>query len=339
MIYDCYGEDGDFAYINGFVGSGVLIQTSGNYFRSGYARCGVSFSGTSANCYGQRLWLSGPQTTAWCSFRVWNSNATSSNPYIFLDLVDTSGLPRIRILNTSGNGVNGPYTVYTVNSSGTINELGTTSGGFTPSPTVPDKLDINFNYSMSGSLTIYINSSQVFSYTGNITTNSISELAGVNHGVLAGNSSSQTAWSECIVSSTDTRNLSVITCAARSAGTLDQWTGAYANVNEISVNDGTFDTTTTSGNVQRYKMSGITGDFNIYGVVTNLRATQGGGSLTHLALTQLIDGTSYIDTVQNFPSSFEQVQFVQMTNPITGVAWTQSDLNSSTYESGYQATT
>jgi hypothetical protein len=319
-ILDAYGEDGDFAYMNGNIGGGVSIQTTASQnYRTGYARCAVMFQYTA---FGVRLWPCGGLTTAWCSARV------TVNPFLdyqpganFWGLFDASNVLRI-VMPVAASPAAGPFSIYKVNSTGTQTFLGMTSSGFSQQPIIPDKLDCNFDYSTTGFLRLYINGSMVFNYTGDITTDGQTEIGGTMHGGFG------------------TRDFSLVTCAPTGPGTTDQWTGMYTNVNNVTVDDANFDTTTTSGDVQLYTMSGITtGNFDILTLVTNIRATQGAGSLSHIALAQEIGGTQYVTAPNTFPSSYGPTQFIQEVNPATGVEWTQSDVNSAGFQSGYKATT
>ena len=204
----------------------------------------------------------------------------------FFGFCDSSGLERIAVIQNynAGLGVlNNQYDVLKVDAAGNTTLLFTTISGFSNGPSVPDKIDFFFDYAVSGTLTMYINGALVGTYSGDITTNSVTQLAGTYQGTASIGGQSY-GYSECILADGDTRDLSVVTCAANGAGSTDQWTGAYTNVNVVTVNDANFDTTSTSGDVQLYTMSGIaTGNFDILTLVTNIRATQGAGSLTHIA--------------------------------------------------------
>jgi hypothetical protein len=335
-ILDAFGEDGDLSYYNGQVGGGVTVSTTASTFRAGYARCSLMIVGAT---FGQRKWPSGPLTTGWFSYRVWvSSDFAQPNPQFF-GFCDASGILRI-VLGMASNGSN-ICTLSKVDAAGNLTLLFTTISGFsTTGPLIPDKVDFNFDYSTTGSITMWINGSEVGTYSGDITTDGMTQLAGVRLGSTSGFTNRLSAYSECILADGNTLDLSVVTCAPTGPGTTDQWTGAYTNVNQLTVDDANFDTTMTSGDVQLYTMSPIsTGNFDILTLVTNIRASQGAGELSHIALTQEIGGTQYVTTAQNFPDSYGPVQFIQETNPATGVEWTQADVNSAGFQSGYQATT
>jgi hypothetical protein len=341
QIYDAYGEDGDIAYMNGSVGSGVLIADSGDFYRTSYARCAIGFQ---QPAFGIRLWQTGAQTSAWCSYRISAyGNTEFTNTYLW-GLLDASNVLRLALV-ASQYSIEGPFEIVKLDVSGTATSLGMTTSGFSSGPNSPDKFDVFYNYvadPTEPNLLMYINGSLVFSYTGDITTNSQTELAGTYHAQAGKNNVGQsyyTYWSECVVASGDTRDVNLFTSYATGEGSLDQWTGTYTNVSEIVVNDENFDTTSTSGAVQRYEMLPLSaGNYSIVGVVTNLRATQGGGELTHIALQQKIGSGTYTASAVDFPTSYGAVQFIQMESPATSAAWAQTELATG-FESGYEATT
>jgi hypothetical protein len=248
---------------------------------------------------------------------------------------------------SSTAGASGPYKVYKKDAEGNSTLLFTTISGFSGSPSVPDKMDVQFDYAVEGSLNIYINKVSVGSCTAtDITTDGQTEVFGTYHASYENTPSNYsarfgTAFSECHVSDTDTRDVTCYTMTANNAGTLDQWTGSFTNVDEITVNDLNFDTTTTSGDTQRYLMTALpTGNFVIDSVFTNLRCTAGGGDLSQIAVAQLIGGVSYITSPQELPVALVApgISFKQTVNPATGLSWQPSDFGI-TFESGYQALT
>ena len=151
-IYDAYGEDGDFIYGNGGVGSGVVVSTDSSSHRIAYARCGIGFQYLT---YGARLW-STPLASGWFSCRVAADDSTINGSNDCFMLVDPNNVPRIA-MHISGSTANGPYEIYKVASDGTRTLLGTTMNGFTNGPSTPDKFDVNWNYSTTGMLALYIN--------------------------------------------------------------------------------------------------------------------------------------------------------------------------------------
>jgi hypothetical protein len=252
-------------------------------------------------------------------------------------MTDASGVLRLYIiLNSAGDGPGGPYFVYKVNSTGTTTLLGSTTGGFSYGPSVPDKFDVDFNYSTSGHLNLYVNGTSIFSYTGDVTTDGVTQLGGTYRGTWAPSFGAIACWSESYVDAgaSTLPFLGLKTQYATGAGTLDQWTGSYTNAAQQTVNDANFDASTSAGTTQRYAMSGGVSGI-VLGVFTELRAIQ--GTLSNLKVAQLIGGTQYLTAAQTPPTSFSTpgLLYVQPNSPASGAAWTDSELNTS-YEAGYQ---
>ena len=351
-IYDAYAEDGDYTYQNASMGAGITAYVSGtsitNYngggFRPAYARCGVGMFNNISQPISPvivRMIPGGPVTSAWFSVRVWCNNAASAESVTpTWGLLDAAGVLRIGMMSTGSNGSAGPFAVFTQNAAGAQTTLFMTTSGFSPSPIAPDKLDVYVNYAAAGSIAFYINGTSVGSFTGNLLTDSATAIAGIQHGPY--NNAEfycQTIYSEGIVADSDTRLLSLQTFYPTGPGTEDQMTGAYTNVDGVTVDDTKYDTTTTSGATQRYAMStGSNTSGEILALVTALRATQGGGSLGHCALAQLLNGSSQTSAPQPLPAVFGGVQFKQTVNPATGAPFTFTTLTNN-YEMGYEALT
>jgi len=346
-IYDAYGEDGDFTYLNGGVGAGIIVTGTGPSFRSAYARCSIqvlnagSVTTIAAEVAARRIWPSGPRSTFWTGCRLWLDSQAAYQTPVLWGLTDVNGVLRLALVSTNGNNfAAGPYAFYKIDAAGNQTLLLTTSSGFSASPAIPDKFDASVSYSTSGSVRLFINGNLVGSYSGDVTTDGLAALAGTYHGTYgtSGSGTRIAAWSELVVSDTDTRNVSVSTSVATGSGTLDQWTGTASNVNALAVNDAIYDTTTTAGAKQLYTQGTIAvGSDTILATVSSIRATQGTGSLAHVALVQSIAGTQYASASAALPAVFGPVQFIQPTNPATGAAWLASDLNASNYQAGYEA--
>jgi hypothetical protein len=330
--WDGCGEDGQFVYGSG---SGLSMQTASNRYRPAYSRYGRGYSGGG---YDIRIWPQGTLSSGWATARVWCNADSGDGTQKMWGMVDASSNLRLYIiLNSAGDGPGGPFYVYKVNSVGATTLLGTTTGGFNYGPSVPDKFDADFNYSTSGHLNLYVNGTQIFSYSGDITTDGVSALAGTYHGAWAPSFGALCSWSEHYTDAgaSTLPFLGLKTMNATGAGTLDQWTGAYTNAAQETVNDANFDAAGSAGDAQRYAMSsGVSGI--VLAVFTELRAEQ--GTLSNLKVAQLIGGTQYLTAAQTPPGAFSYpgVLYVQPNSPASGVAWMPAELNTS-FEAGYQA--
>jgi hypothetical protein len=331
-IIDVAGEDGQFVYPSG----NPTIGTGGN-FRAGFARCafGVSGSQSIRRMWGQTL------NAGWTTARVdcpGHSEGYYGGNNMF-SLVDANGVTRIALVTPNGN-ITGPYNVVKFTAAGVATTLGQTNGiNFSTAPAIPDKLDVQWNYSSGGLLNIYINAALAFSYAGDITTDDGAAISGVDYMSYcnAGDSNTVTWYSELITADGDTRTMNLVTLAATGPGTVDQMTGAYTNASQISVNDANYDTTTTAGAVQRYKMSDLpAGTYNVLTKATQLRGTLGSG-LGHIAVSELIGGAAFTQAAVPLPAGYADLPLIfENTNPATGVAWTMADINDAAREAGYQ---
>jgi hypothetical protein len=338
-----FGEDGEYQYLNGGVGNGITVQQSNlpmqNFYNANHARCAVCVgvgASTTTNVYAEYQ-FDAELSRMWFSVSIAVASGTGSFNYNLLNIIDQYGIPRIQVVNTTPNSPAGPYNVYKSDSFGSMTLLFTTTMGFADSNITPSnvvKFGFTINYSPTGFISLAMNAKAMGGYSGDITTDGVTTLGGLQ---LGAGCSGGAYWSECIVAQGPINNLSLITCAAGGPGTTDQWTGAYTNVNEITYNGNNYDTTETSGNVQLYDMSAPSLGTNIVlAVVTNIivgGAPSGSGitsNLGQLALAQNIDGTQVISD----PGGFGTQSFIQTTNPLTGLSWSQTDLNS--LQSGYQ---
>lgn len=243
------GEDIDFTNVgNGgiasAVGQGVAMTINSglwspcytvNTFRPGYARHGFGqlTSNPSSTQFLRTLQFStGTANTTssnfWTSARLYAGPSGQSFQDRIMRFSDSSGIPRLRIsAGTSTSWPNATIIIETMNTAGTAITLATSVNSFgTNSPTIPDKIDVFVNYAVAGQFTVYCNGAQVVTYSGDITTNGVTSLAFVDFGLVSGsNGGSSNVWSEVIVATRDTRNMSLVTQAPIiSTGNTQAWT-------------------------------------------------------------------------------------------------------------------
>lgn len=238
------GEDISFENVGGAwaasqVGTNVTFvpDTTSGHFRSGYGRHALTVPSASAGgstCY---LKATIPSSSSfWFSGRCWLQ--TGSNPgsgAIVWQLFDSGGAPRLRMRNT-GSTASGPFVIETVNSSGTATQVGgTLSGGF--SDATINKIDVNVNYATSGGFNVYINGTLAVTYAGDITTNSVTALTAVGFGQLLYGffNTQQNSWSEIIVSTSDSRSMSVVTQAPSALGLTGKSATGAVNASTATV--------------------------------------------------------------------------------------------------------
>ena len=337
--------------------TGVLqVDTTTGRFRSGYARHALSMwlGGTNNGVPQNSQFLrtqSFSSSNFWSTFRICAQSAVG-NPISgahFLRWVDSSSVVRLRVRNTS-TGTN-TFVIEKVTAAGVATQLGSAwISGLTTNPNPPDKLDIFINYAVAGQITIYINAVQVYTYAGDVTTDSATTLAYFDIGgyytpANASNGQNLTqSVSEIIVSTIDTRNMNLVTQVSSAAGNTDTFTsGVYSNVNTNLTNYVTPDYSITAGQIQEYKVTPAipTGNFSVVSVVDHAMVTAGTSGPTHFEFVKRVSGADYTSSSIAAPAGWGLLVNNWDLNPATSAAWATTDLaaSSTNFNLGYESVT
>jgi len=309
-ILACYGEDIDF-----IAPASVSVGTSSGAYRSAYARCSLScFSGTRTLPF-----AGGAITSAWLSAyvsfntglsnRKWLglvSSASGNNSGIWIGV--GSSTSKLALFKFDGT------TLTTLAS-----EAGNSLGGLS-------KIDVQLvNYGSSSLVNVFVNGALVIAYSGSTAISGVSNLDCVG---MAGDSTSNQGMSEIIVADEDTRSFSLLTMAPTGAGTTDQWTGAVTTINGTSFSDANPNFTNTTGQDQQANITDPpTGIFGVKAVKIAARAAPSVGSTpTKIKLGYNSGGTVAVGVAQTLTNSFATYEQLDATNPVTGTAWSFSDL-------------
>jgi hypothetical protein len=337
------GEDSDFT-MHGAM-SVNTNSSSSTYFASGYARESLYISSSGSN--GTTLPLSdyaltptfAANSTLWVHAIVSDGNGSGGYGTNFPQLVAYSPDGVARLVVRDANSTRGQWKISTVNNAGTFTDLVSMSSScFTGY--VFNKMDFYINYSASGEVTLYCNGSQVADYTGNVTTNSATQI---NQIQFAGDYAWNTCceyWSEIIVATTDTRNLRLATLAPSANGNNDNWdTGGVSNVNETTDNTSTVNASGTAGQIQEYTVTALpSGSFQVQDLWVNMKAqvdTSGPQHIQGMVRTGSTDYTS--SNLSPSQGSWGWISTDWTTNPNTGVAWTTGDLSAVGFNLGFKS--
>jgi hypothetical protein len=197
---------------------------------------------------------------------------------------------------------------------------------------------------VAGSVIVYVNSVLVMTYSGDVTTNSATQLAQVQLASAdCGGNGADTYWSEVIVATNDTRAMNLWTMNGTTAGNAQAWTGTASNPNQTTNNDATFISSATANQIQEYKTPTLAqppGTYTVEAVVNSVRASNGTTGPQNLNVVTRIATTDYLSSNQLLTNSFANyANFVQSTNPATAAAWTTTDLLSTNYQYGVKSIT
>jgi hypothetical protein len=321
------GEDCDLQNVGG-------CPVSTSIYRSGFSRCSLGVGSQATRV---------PQTSFWNAYNVFASNSfwfsarcydssvseasTSGAPQGFLiRFTDALGIVRLQIASPSwGSNSTAIFQLQSVNAAGTVTNLATSVSGFTPGYWA--KFDFQINYSTSGGFTWYVDNYPLLSYVGNVTTDGVTQLNGFALGFAAQSATPITSyayWSEIIVSTVDTRSLSLQTLAPTGAGATSTWSGDSNGdtVNEMVVNDGSGITTSSAGQYELFTQAGTLSAPFVVAVIVSARAMTSPGQPQNIKMVLNKSGTSYTSSTIAVSDSYQNNQYVWTTDPSTGLAWT-----------------
>lgn len=328
-------EDCDASYRNGMVfdtSTGGTRRTS--YVRGCFAGWGQDPGALDPNP-GRVTFLkwSAAASSFWVSFQYKSMVRPGNGTQVFV-FRDGSGVSRLILRGTGGT----TYKLSKRSAVGTITDIGTFSAGDSLFSNLT-KVDINVNYSSSGSVALYYDGVLQSTVSGNLLTDSATDLQQFEAGAYYWYGDGKMFISEVIVSTADTRAMSLATLTSSTAGAAQYWTGIATNVNQASLTDDSLYIYTTGNNsVQQYKPGPLpSGNFSVKAVVHSARALVGATGPQHLAFVTRVGSTDY-DSADYAPAnSFGGVQHIQETNPSTSSAWAVADLASANLQYGVKS--
>lgn len=318
----CGGEDIDF-------GSGphaLTTTTSAGYFRSAWAR-GAVYQGTLDNYSKSNPFAAGSVTSCWlsCRFRIQTIYAINKQG-IGLTLNGAGALKGLFV--GSGDGGTGSCTLRKYDGA-TYTTLASETGNSIVSGVV-NRLDMRvINYgSPSCQVYCYIAGVQVISYTGDASVSGVSAL----DCAIVGCSTANTGWylSEIIVSAENTQPIvGLKTLALTGAGTTDDWTGTYSDINGTSYSDTSPAYTNTAAKNEQFNITDLpAGSFDIRAVKVTARAAKSGDATpTQIALGYNNGGVVAVGDNKPLTTAYESYEQLSLTDPTKSANWSQADIN------------
>lgn len=309
------GEDIDFS-------TAVGTTTTAGRFRSGYARCAVNaLDGKSAAFAG------GAVTSAWLASYIYRQQTQTSRRIVGLIKSSTtnSGL-----WVGSNSAAAGKLTLYKYDGS-TLTALASEGGTSLAADGDTARLDVQLvNFGASATVNVFIDGVQIITYSGDVTVSGVASVDAVGLGGSDG--VNDVYWnSEIIVADEDTRTFSLVTMAPSSDGTTTDWpTGAYSDVDEVTINDADVNSTDTASQDQQFNVGDLpSGYFSIKDVTVKARASRtADATATKLALGINSGGTVNVGTAADPGTSWTTLErAIGATNPVTTAAWTLSEMN------------
>ena len=301
--------------------TGCDVTTGSSYFRSSYSRCAINIISESAAAK-STTFPGGAITSGWLTFQAqcdaWQPNSrpcgfgqsstaksglyvgTSSSSGSKVALIKYDGTTAIILASESGNSLVGGSQY---------------------------KIDLEvINYGATATVNVYINQNLVITYTGNVAVSGVTNLDSVFLSTRAG---SDIRVSEIIVADEDTRTMSLRTRYPTADGTTHDMTGAYSDVDEITINDADVIYTNTADKDQQCEISDLpAGTFAVLATKIAVRACKSeDASIDKIKLGYLSDGTVAVGSAQSLTTSWDTYEEIFATNPVTLSAWLQSEQN------------
>lgn len=315
------GELDDFT-----LGGVVAFSTSAPAaYRSTYARGYLDVTGSAFNVnYAKASFTASSAFSVSARFYPNTSTFTAGNPFLWLA---TGGSARLRLkVNSSTPST---ITLESYTSGGVATTLGTSTATMSTSSTY--RLDLLVSYGTSGSIKVYLDQVLIID-TGvmDVTASSATTLDGLYLGSARG-SSTGSGWSEVIVSTQDSRTLSLVTLAPNAAGTTSSWTGAYTDIDELTASETDVLTSGTANQVTSVNCTGMPSGWSnltVTAIKVLASAARGATGPSKLAVgcrTNSADSfpaSVTIDTGYTTPYTT-----YYETNPVTAVAWTPTEVD------------
>jgi hypothetical protein len=320
--------------------AGPTLLTGSPFARTGWARvalCGRYRVGGGLLYSAWRVPYYWGVTVAgawWFTFRSY-APVVDTVPGPLMRWLSTGDQPRLELWPVPASGdtyTNNIPSFYKIDAAGNRTLLTPFTGAFAWNGPM-QKWDIYVNYSPSGSIAAWIDGDQLCAWSGDPTTDGVTTLTGFE---LTAQGFSEILWS-----TNDTRGiLGVFTLVPTAAGNSDNWTqGSVADINETAVNDGTVNASNTAGQLQQYTTPALpVTQGTVQSVMLSARAIATAGGPQHLDLILRTNNVNTSSGLYAPAAGFANLPpTIWQTNPVTGLPWTLSDLNSPPFNIGIQS--
>ena len=311
------GEEIDFAQ-HGTVSVGTL-QTQ---FRTDYARCSLNVAGGSS--LGNRWHATFTQGSGdfWVGARVLlpTGNLLGDPGRPFMAFYDGTKL-RLALQMDANRAIN----LVTYDDAMTSSKIASSSGS---QPTNLMKLDVQITYGTPGTVRVFVNQTEVITYTGNdLVKNATTQLSGVS---LASPSTATdlSYWSEVIAAERDTRTLMLKTHVPTATNAGNQWQGAYTDIDEVAANEADGISTNAVDQVAMFGVSDLPeGNLAIRGFKVSGYAARGETGPANAQLGLTTNGNTAFSTNRSVDTGWTRISNIWETNPVSGSPWTASEIN------------
>jgi hypothetical protein len=325
-VYFAGSEDIDFTFY-----ASMGLTTNGARFRPSWVRSGVGDLAGAAGVAENTVPFAA--SVFWAQARFCNSFAAGmvANSYI-MELRSSDHLPRLRLKITNGSGPTNTFSVVKTTAAGveTVLFSGSVTWDTPATGNEAQAVSWNVNYAVAGRVELFYKGISLGSFTGDVTTDAITQLAYVAVKSTGGGNNS--FWSEIMVTDFDLRAVGLQAFAPVANGNthnFDTGTPAAANVNENVLNIATLDGSSVAGQIDEYTTQAVIGgtfDVAAYGVSAYMAKGASGPSKADLAVRT--GGADFFSADQVLATYYTDYQNWWTVNPNTLAAWTTAQIGS-----------
>lgn len=328
IIYFAGGEDIDFLFQGNIT---VDVSTAKN--RPLFSRCSIDVAGTStSDAIFNKIPFSVGANPFWASARLGQTSPGGIIGSEQFKLADVNRITRIRMRLTSATNAPQTFAVEKVTAAGVATNLfnGSLVYDTVGTGTECSQISWHVKYAVAGFCELYYKGVLLGSFTGDVTTDGITDLAYI---VLGNNANGpRNFWSECMVTDFDNRACTLQTFAPVANGNthnFDTGTPVAANVNETVLNVATLDGSTTAAQIDEYTTGAVaTGTFDVAAYGVSAFASKGTSGPSKIDLAVRTGAADFFSADQVLDVFYNDFQNWWTLNPNTAAAWLTSQIGS-----------
>jgi hypothetical protein len=318
------GEDVDFP----IMGNATVVTTGGR-FRSGWARCAINMSQSTGSPAKSAPFSGGAVTSAWLSFQMYNQGPISNSLFAGFGLSGTN-----KWLGVGSDSSNSNRVALVKYDGSTRTQLAA-EGGSSMAGSVLTRFDIQVtNYGTTATVNVYVNGVAILTFTGDVTVSGMTNFDSVFVMFWNNGGGGPGQYSEMFVADSDTRAVQGLqTLALTGAGTTNAWSNdTFSNINGISFSDSNPTYSNTAAQDQQYTVTTPTPvTYSVLAVSQSARLARPATATTSqvkLGYKNGATGAFGTGATKTPGVGFALATQIDQINPVTGVAFTQSDLAS-----------
>jgi hypothetical protein len=314
----CGGEDIDFP-----VGGTANVDTTATRFRSGYARCGLT---SALGVYLQsKPFVGGAITDCWFTFQMWDNRVATASALaggLVLSSTVASGL-------WVGGGTTATKLALFTYDGTTKTQLAAESGNSLSTSSIMHRIDLQLvSYGATSTINVYCDGTLVITFSGDCRVGALTNVDAFGLSARAA-ASNFFLLSEIVVADEDVRAFpGLLTMALTGAGTTDDWTGTFSNINGTTISDANPAFVNLNDKLEEFNVTDLpSGTFAIKAVKIAMRAAKAAGTPTKIALGYNEGGTVTVESDIALTTAYATYEQLDNTNPRTSAAWDSSIIN------------